>query len=201
VAGHILECGSQSSGNFTDWRLVPTFANRLPRRGIGRRTAVDKHPGTGGSPSTRCASRSLRWATRGPPHPDVVADFSTIRLAPAGENRVRVSGIRGAEPTGLYKVSMAYRDGFKAGGAIVVCGPDARAKAEAFAGIFWERAGSDYLETSTEYYGWNACHGDLGHAADGEEIMRPARALDRGELRRFGKALPSLISAGLPAPR
>ena len=39
----------------------------------------------------------------------------------------------------LYKVSMAYEDGFKAVGSIIISGPHARKKAEKFAEIFWQR--------------------------------------------------------------
>ncbi len=52
---------------------------------------------------------------------------------------------------------MAYRDGYKSAGMIVISGPHARKKAEKFAEIFWQKYGADFLETSTEYFGWNAC--------------------------------------------
>jgi hypothetical protein len=95
---------------------------------------------------------------------------------------------------------MAFRYGFKAVGSIAICGPNARKKAEAFARIFWDRVGTDFDETSTEYYGWNACHQSLGHADDGNEILLKlgARSSDEGKLRDFGKMIPSLILSGPP---
>ena len=60
----------------------------------------------------------------GDPHsyitPDVVADFTTIQLEQAGENRVRVFGIKGRPATDKLKVSIAYRAGYKAVGTLVV---------------------------------------------------------------------------------
>ena len=58
--------------------------------------------------------------------PEVVADFSSIKLASDDKDRVKVSSIKGFEPTPFYKVSMAYQDGFKVLGTICICGPNAR---------------------------------------------------------------------------
>ena len=70
----------------------------------------------------------------GDPHsyitPDVIADFTTIRLEAAGEDRVRVFGIKGRPPTDKLKVSIAYRAGFKAVGTLVYAWPDALDKAQ-----------------------------------------------------------------------
>jgi hypothetical protein len=140
----------------------------------------------------------------GNPHayisPDVVADFSSIQLEAAGENRVRVFGVKGFAPTDSYKVSMAFEDGFTCVGSILVSGPEARAKAEKFADIFWKRVEGPFLETSTEFFGWNACHRSLGHAHEGAEIMLRlgARAQEAEVLQRFSKLIPSLILGGPP---
>lgn len=208
VAGHIIECGSQSTGgNFTDWRLVSSWANMgypIVEVEPDGSFVVTKHPNTGGLVSVDTVREQLFYEMGNPKAyitPDVVADFSTIKLAAAGKDRVRVHGVKGYEPTALYKVSMAYGDGFKANGAIVISGPDARAKAEAFAEIFWAKAKHpDLIETSTEYFGWNACHRSLVQADDGNEIMLRlgARAKTEGPLKRFGKLIPALILGGPP---
>src|SRR3990170_4376907 len=62
--------------------------------------------------------------------PDVIADFTSIRLEQQGEDRVKVSGITGKPPTDKLKVSVAYRAGFKAVGTLVYGWPDALEKAE-----------------------------------------------------------------------
>lgn len=208
VAGHIIECGTQSTGgNFTDWRKVKSFKEMgFPVLEVHRdgTFVVTKHPGTGGLVSVDTVREQLFYEM-GNPHayitPDVVADFATISLAQDGTDRVRVTGVKGYEPTPLYKVSMAYADGFKSLGAIAISGPDARAKAESFSDIFWERCGrEDFTETSTEYFGWNACHRSLGGRDDGNEILLRlgARCADEKKLRRFGKLIPSLILSGPP---
>src|SRR5690606_27627500 len=102
VAGHILECGAQSSGgNFTDWEAVPNMAEIgfpiVEARPDGTFT-VTKHGGTGGLVSTATVSEQLLYEIGDPKDyitPDCVADFTSIHLEQEGENRVRVRGIEG----------------------------------------------------------------------------------------------------------
>ncbi len=207
VAGHIIECGSQSTGgNFTDWEKVQSFDEiGYPIVEVSEDGSfiVTKHEGSGGLVSVDTVREQLFYEMGSPKAyitPDVVADFSSIRLEAAGSDKVRVFGIKGSEPTPLYKVSMAYEDGFKSTGSIMISGPNARKKAEAFSRIFWKRLQGPYLETLTEYVGFNSCHRSLVHKEDGNEILLRlgARAKEEKDLRLFGKMIPSLILSGPP---
>ncbi len=207
VAGHIIECGSQcTGGNFTDWHKVESFDQiGYPIVEVHEDGSffVTKHPNTGGLVSVDTVREQIFYEM-GDPHayisPDVVADFTSIQLEAAGPDRVRVSGIQGVAPTDSYKVSMAYEDGFTCVGSLLVSGPNARAKAEKFAEIFWNRVEGPFLETSTEFFGWNACHRSLGHVEEGAEIFLRlgARAQQTEVLQRFAKLIPSLILGGPP---
>lgn len=207
VAGHILECGSQSTGgNFTDWQAVKSFDE------IGYPIVevfedgtfhVTKHKKTGGLVSVDTVREQLFYEMGNPKAyltPDVVADFSTIQLEAQGDHVVKVFGVKGMEPTPFYKVSMAYVDGYKVSGSIMICGPDARAKAQKFAEIFWKKLDLQFKDTATEYIGWNACHGSLGQDGDAPEIILrlSARGDNYSELRKFSKLIPSLILGGPP---
>jgi hypothetical protein len=207
VAGHMLECGCQiTGGNFSDWTKVENFHE------IGYPIAqvyqdgtfvLTKHDGTGGYVSIDTVREQLFYEMGNPKAyitPDVIVDFSSIELSSDGPGRVKVSHIQGHEPTPFYKVSMAYRDGYKATGSIMISGPNARAKAEKFSEIFWKRLTPNFLETSTEFIGWNSCHRSLGHAEEGNEILLrlSARAIDETSLQAFGKMIPSLILSGPP---
>ena len=207
VAGHIIECGCQSTGgNFTDWHLVKSFDKMgypIIEMNADGTFVVTKHPNTGGLVSVDTVREQLFYEMGNPKAyitPDVVADFATIKLAPDGKDRVKVSAIKGYEPTALYKVSMAYQDGFKVLGTICISGPNARKKAETFAGIFWDKVGKNFAATDTEYFGWNACHRSLGHQEDGNEIILrlSARDADQAKLRKFSKMVPALILSGPP---
>ncbi|MFK7874001.1 MAG: acyclic terpene utilization AtuA family protein [Oligoflexales bacterium] len=209
VAGHILECGSQSTGgNFTDWEQVESFSDiGFPIAEVSQdgTFVITKHKNTGGQVTIDTVREQIVYEM-GQPHayitPDVVVDFSSIRLQEDGLNRVRVTSVQGQEPTPFYKVSMAYQDGFKTTGSLAICGPHARKKADAFAKIFWKKAKNlgEFQDELTEFYGHNACHRSLGHAKDGEEIILrlSARSPSKEVLHKFGKLIPSLLLAGPP---
>jgi hypothetical protein len=207
VAGHIIECGCQSTGgNFTDWHLIPSFDKMgypIIEMNADGSFVVTKHPGTGGLVSVDTVREQLFYEMGNPKAyitPDVVADFATIQLTADGKDRVKVTSVKGYEPTPLYKVSMAYQDGYKVLGTICISGPNARKKSETFAGIFWDKVGRNFAATETEYFGWNACHRSLGHQEDGNEIILRvgARDADQSKLRKFSKMVPALILSGPP---
>ena len=213
VAGHIIECGAQAcGGNFTDWKKVPSFHDLgfpIVECATDGGFTVTKHPGSGGLVSCQTVREQLLYEMGEPQSyltPDVIADFASIRLEPGGPDRVRVSGVRGRPPTDLLKVSMAYADGFKAGGALIISGPDARAKADTFADVFWRRldselelAGLPRLEhTCTERVGDDATHRQLSPPRQASEILLrlSARTARRDSLELFRKLLPSMILSG-----
>ncbi len=207
VAGHIMECGTQATGgNFTDWEQVPSFDQvGFPIVEVCEDGTfiVTKHENTGGLVAVDTVREQLFYEMGNPTAyitPDVIADFSTIVLADAGSNKVKVSGVKGYAPTPLYKVSMAYEDGFKAQGSIIISGPNARKKAEKFSEIFWKRCEGEFEETLTEYVGWNACQRSLVHRDDGNEILLRlgVRAAEQAQLYKFSKLIPSLILSGPP---
>jgi hypothetical protein len=213
VGGHIIECGAQATGgNFTDWCKIPSFQDIgfpiLECEADGS-FVVTKHPETGGLVTCQTIREQLLYEMGHPQlylTPDVVADFTGIRLQQDGADRVKVSGVRGREPTDLLKVSVSLADGFKASGAIIISGPDARAKGKAFAEIFWsrlgvelERAGLPPLEsTNTDLVGDDSTHRDLTPVHQPTEILLRLAASDheRKKLSIFRKLLPSLILSG-----
>ena len=207
VVGHLLECGSQSTGgNFSDWQKIKNFDEMgYPIAEVREDGTfiLTKAEGTGGLVSFDTVREQIFYEMGDPKAyltPDVVADFSTIQLREVGPNKVEVFGVKGSEPTGLYKVSMAFVDGFKAIGSIIVSGPNARSKAEKFAEIFWKRCDDSFKEVSTEYFGWNACHGSLGKSEEANEILLKLGVRDQEfeKVQRFTKMVPALILSGPP---
>ena len=213
VAGHILECGGQASGgNFSgDWRSVPDLARigfpiaEAYRDGT---VIITKHEGTGGLVSVQTVTEQLVYEIGNPSEyitPDCVADFTTIVLDRAGENRVKVSGVKGRPATGFYKVSMSYRDGYTAIGTLTYAWPDALEKAKAADRILRTRLedlGLTYDEVRTEFLGYNSCHGPLATPQEdlNEVVLRiGVRGHDYGAVERFGKELAPLILTGPPA--
>jgi hypothetical protein len=175
IAGHIIECGAQSSGGNCqyDWQNIPDLANigfPIIEASPNGEFVVTKHNGTGGRVNVQSVKEQLLYEMGDPKAyitPDVVADFSTINLQADGENRVKVHGIKGNPNTEFYKLSVAYSAGWKAVGTLVYSWPDAYAKAQAADKILRERLnrlGLKFDVILTEFVGVNATHGHLAEA-------------------------------------
>jgi len=213
IAGHILECGAQcTGGNFSRWWEVPDLWNvgyPIVEASEDGTFVVTKHAGTGGMATVDTVAEQLLYEMGKPSEyitPDVVADFTTIRLEQVGEDRVRVSGIEGRPRTGTLKVSASYLAGYKSSGQIVLSGPRAADKARLAAEVVWkrlERAGVTFADDarSQELLGTGACLPGVLPAVDDppEVVLRlSVRDPDRDKVERFGKEIAPLITAGPP---
>jgi hypothetical protein len=213
VAGHIIECGAQCSGGncLYDWRSIPDLANigyPIIEAHEGGSFIVYKHPGTGGRIDVHSVTEQLVYEMGDPREyitPDVIADFTSICVADAGENRVRVFGVRGRPPTDKLKVSIAYRAGFKATGTLVYAWPDALEKARLADRVLRERLdnlGLRFDEVHTEFLGVSATHGPLaGDATDAPEVQLRigVRGDDRPSVERFTREIAPLVLNGPPS--
>jgi hypothetical protein len=212
VAGHILECGAQSSGgNFTDWKAVGGFADigfPIVEASADGTFVVTKHQGTGGLVNLMTVKEQLLYEIGDPTEyitPDCVADFTSITLHEAGENRVRVSGIKGRAETPFYKVSASYTDGYKMSSTLVYSWPDALRKAVRGGEILRERAsrlGLEIDEFHCDYIGFNACNEEACSEADLEteyneiQLRFSARGHNREHINRLGMEMAPLILTG-----
>lgn len=214
VAGHIIECGAQSSGGnlLRDWRKVKGLANPgfpiVEARADGS-FLVTKHPGTGGVVNLASVTEQLVYEM-GDPHsyitPDGVADFTSIQLAQAGKDRVRVSGIRGGPRTDKLKVSIAYFYGYKAVGTLVYSWPEAYDKARAADRILRQRLkdlGLEFEQILTEFVGVDATHGPLSGPPDPEapevQLRIGVRGKDKAAVERFTREVAPLVLTGPPS--
>jgi hypothetical protein len=213
IAGHIVECGAQcTGGNYTNWREVPDLARigyPVIEAYADGSFVVTKHPGTGGLVSVETVSSQLVYEMGDPSKyitPDCIADFTSIRLDQEGPDRVRVSGIKGAPPTDTYKVSISYRDGYKAVGQLTVAGPEAVDKARLCAEVVFERLALDGVvfgsdERLVELLGTDVCHAGIAAApADPAEVVLRlgVRSADRDKVNRFGMEIVPLVTSGPP---
>ncbi len=212
IAGHIIECGAQCSGGncLYDWRSIPDLANvgyPIVEGAPDGTFVVTKHPGTGGRISVPSVTEQLVYEM-GDPHsyitPDVIADFASIQLEQAGENRVRVFGIKGRPATDKLKVSIAYRAGFKAVGTLVYAWPDALEKAQLADRVLRERLdqlGLSFDQVLTEFVGVSAAHGPLAtpaHDVPEVQLRIGVRGDDRAAVERFTREIAPLVLNGPP---
>ncbi|MFN2571122.1 MAG: acyclic terpene utilization AtuA family protein, partial [Gemmatimonadales bacterium] len=216
VAGHIIECGAQSSGGncLSNWKTVPDLAHVgypiVEAQGDGTFDLV-KHPHTGGRIDVPGVTEQLVYEMGDPQAyitPDGVADFTTIKLKQVGKDRVRVSGVRGKPATDKLKVSIAYFYGYKAVGTLVYGWPDALAKAQAADRILRQRLDDlklDFEAVHTEFVGANATHGALAlREIDPRDIPEVqlrigVRSPDKERVERFTREIAPLILNGPPS--
>jgi len=214
IAGHIIECGAQSSGGnlMRDWRKVRGLENPgfpiAEARSDGS-FAITKHPGTGGVVNLASVKEQLVYEM-GDPHnyitPDGVADFTSIQLRQAGKDRVEVSGIRGGPRTDKLKVSIAYFYGYKAVGTLVYSWPDAYEKARRADQVLRGRLrdlGLEFEQVLTEFVGVNATHGRLAGAPSPDlaevQLRIGVRARERAPVERFTREIAPLVLTGPPS--
>ncbi len=214
VAGHVNECGAQASGGncLADWWTIPNLAEvgfPIVEARCDGSFVVTKHAGTGGRVSLRTVKEQILYEMGDPATyitPDVIADFTTIRLEEAGRDRIRLSGIEGRPPTPFLKVSIAYSAGFKAVGTLVYAWPDAAAKAKAAAAVLRgriDRLGLSLDRVRTELVGWDATHGHLAGPPPPDlpevQLRVGVRSADRASVERFTREIAPLVLTGPPS--
>jgi hypothetical protein len=214
VAGHINECGAQCTGGncLIDWWTVPGMADLgfpIVEASSDGTFVVTKHEGTGGRVTRASVAEQILYEMGDPTEyitPDVIADFTTIRLEEVGPDRVRVHGVKGRHATDFLKVSIAYSSGWKATGTLTYAWPDAAAKATAAARLLRERLdrlGLRFDEVRTELVGWDSTHGALAGPppADLPEVQLRVgvRAADHATVERFTREIAPLVLTGPPA--
>ena len=214
IAGHIIECGAQSSGGnlLKNWRKVARLEDvgfpLVEVAGDGT-FVVTKHPGTGGVVNVASVTEQLVYEMGDPTNyitPDCIADFTSIRLSQVGKDRVAVKGIVGRPRTAMLKASIAWFYGYKAIGSLVYSWPDALDKAKAADRILRKRLKALNLafeQVLTEFVGVDATHGRLGGppSPDLAEVMLRigVRARERAPVERFTREIAPLVLTGPPS--
>src|SRR6201747_2475862 len=212
VAGHLLECAGQVTGGyFADpgYKDVADLARLgFPIGEVGEdgSLVITKVAGSGGAVTARPCAEQLLYEVHDPTQyiqPDVVADFSQVKVEEIAKDRVRVSGGRGTKRTETLKVSVGYVDSFIGEGQISYAGPGALARGRLALEIVRERlrlTGVAASELRFELVGVDSLHGAEVSADANEPYEVRVRVAGRTEnLReaiRIGNEVETLYTNG-----
>lgn len=215
LAGHLLECGPQSTGGLlTDWEDTPSWVDpgfpiaEVSAHGTFVLTAPE---GTDALVDERTVAEQLVYEIGDPARyvlPDVVCDWRHVSLEEVGRNRVRVSGAAGVAPTPTLKACAQVRDGWRAQLLLFVGGRDAVAKARRAGHDLIERGSrmlaasghGEFTATHVEVLGAEDTYGASSRRVDTREvILKIAIHHDSEEaVGRFVREIPSIALSGPP---
>ena len=139
VAGHVIECGAHATGgNFSGfWSLTPQQRSKplgfpIAELHADGSSVITKHPGTGGAVTLDTVTAQLVYEIQTERYlgPDATVLLDSIELSEDGEDRVRISGVRGEAPPETLKVSVNHVGGFRNSVELVLTGLDIDAKAD-----------------------------------------------------------------------
>lgn len=198
VAGHIVECGAQCTGGncLAHWSTIPELENvgyPIIEAHEDGTAVITKHPGSGGIVSLATVKEQLVYEIGDPKAyftPDVVADFTTVKLEERGVDRVHVSGATAHGRPEQLKASISYHWGYKASGTLVYGAPDGADKARRAAEIVWNRCAGQGLQfeaSITEVFG------------DSPALLRLAvRAREKRPVEEWTREMVPLVLNGPP---
>ncbi len=210
LLGHLLECGGQiTGGNFSgDWENVPN----LERLGYpiaeiydDMTAVITKPEGSGGMVSKDTVKEQMLYEIHDPSNyvgPDCTVDITSALLTDVGENRVKIAGVKGKQPTSTLKALFAYPDGYIAEGRILYGVPHALKKAKAMAKIMKKRLeilGIKPIAYESEFIGGGALKRKEPDYEPDEILLRVAVKVNtKEEAQQIIKLFPAYILNGPP---
>lgn len=213
--GHLLECAGQVTGGyFADpgYKEVPDLWNlgfpiiEVDESGDG---IVTKLENTGGLVTTQTVKEQTLYEIQDPSQyftPDVIADFSHVKIEQVKKDVVRITGASGKAPNGFYKTSVGYHDCYIGEGQISYGGQNALSKAKLAKEILekrFELVGLEFEEIRFDYIGFNSLYMDTismkmsDHYIPNEIRLRvAARMKNLEDAKKIGNEVEALYTNG-----
>lgn len=215
LAGHLLECGPQSTGGLlTDWEDTGSWANPgfpIAEFGSDGTFVLTAPHGTDALVDRRTVSEQLLYEIGDPSSyllPDVTCDWTGVQIREIGDIRVEVSGARGASPPQSLKGCAQITDGWRAQFLLFIGGRDAVAKARRVGRDLvvrgrhmLEMAGlGDFAQVDVEVLGGEDTYGPHTLATSAREVILKVAVHHRSRdaIAGFIREVPSIALAGPP---
>jgi hypothetical protein len=211
LVGHLLECAAQVSGGYiadpghVDVPDLHDVGFPLAEVRADGTAIITKLAGTGGRVDRLTCTAQLLYEIEDPTRylqPDVVANFSQVRLHELGADRVQVSGASGSARPQQLKATLGYRDGWIGEGQISYAGPGARERGALALQVLEQRLrvlGIGELEQRAELIGVDAMHGPhFGSDRRPYEVRArlAVRCTSREQAQRVGQEVEALYLNG-----
>ncbi len=213
VVGHLMECaGHITGGYFADPIAKPVedmdnlghpFADIF----ADGSAIISKVEGTGGVVNLQTAKEQLLYEVINPYAyitPDVVADFTTVKLEQIGKDQVQVTGGSGKNKPQQYKVSVGYKAFYIGEGEISYAGFGAFERASLAAKIIQKRLSSlkegEVEELRIDYIGLNSMHhtdlSNTQHSIPEIRLRIVAKAQTQAAAALIGEEVEALYTNG-----
>ncbi|MBX2896344.1 MAG: DUF1446 domain-containing protein [Cyclobacteriaceae bacterium] len=179
VLGHLLECAGQLTGGYyadPGKKDVPDMAHLghpfvdVQADGSGM---LGKVKGTGGLINLDTVKEQLLYEVVNPHAyytPDVIADFTSVKLMQHAQDEVKVMGGAGQSKPNTLKVSVGYQAGYLGEGEITYAGTNAVGRATLAGEIVKERLRSVLPDLRIDLIGQNSVHGNAFHRNEPYEV-------------------------------
>ena len=211
VIGHLLECAGQVTGGyfadpgFKDVPGVGHLGFPIAEVGADGSLVITKVESAGGMVTLATCKEQLLYEIHNPKTyftPDVVADFTGVKMEQIGKDQVRVSGGTGGAKTGLLKVSLGYVDSYIGEGQISYAGPGAVNRGQLALDIVKERLefmAVKMQESRYDLMGVDSLHGEklsAGHDPYEVRVRVTGRTETMAEAVRIGNEVETLYTNG-----
>ncbi|MFC0239964.1 acyclic terpene utilization AtuA family protein [Rhodopseudomonas telluris] len=211
LVGHLLECAGQITGGyfadpgFKDIKGLARLGFPIGEVSEDGNVVITKVADSGGAVTEATCKEQLLYEIHDPANyiqPDVIADFSQVRIEQVGPDRVRVSGATGKPASDTFKTSVGFIDSYVGEGQMSYAGPGAVARARLALDIVRERlalCGVPLDEVRYDLIGIDALHGaELSRQHEPYEVrIRVAgRTANREDAVLVGNEVETLYTNG-----